>query len=98
MIGIKISFFFANMSKNINILRRITFFEITIKNRVLPHISIPTSVPLLAYIWCSQLQSDIFIGKFDIFKHNRTQNDLSFEQQLCWIQSLEKINLAKTWN
>ena len=49
----------------------------------------------LAYFWCCQLQSDIFIGKFKIFKHNHTQNILTFEHQLCCLQRLEKINLAQ---
>ena len=28
----------------------------------------------------------IFIGKFDIFKRNRTQNVLTFDHQLCYLQ------------
>ena len=29
---------------------------------------------IFTYFWCCQLQADIFVAKFDIFKHNRAQN------------------------
>ena len=36
-------------------------------------------------------QSDISIGKSDIFKHNRTQNVLTYDHHLCCLQWLKKI-------
>ena len=49
----------------------------------------------MAYFWRCQLQLDILIEKFDIFKHNYTQKVLTHDHHLCCLQWLEKINLTK---
>ena len=45
--------------------------------------TVATQISEQAYVWCCQLQSDISIAKFDIFKHNRTQNVLMYDHHLC---------------
>ena len=42
-----------------------------------------------------EIQFDISIERFDIFKHNCTQNVLTYDHHLCHLQWLEKINLAQ---
>ena len=37
------------------------------------------------------MHSDIFIGKFDIFKHTRSQNVLTFDLRLCFYSDLKKL-------
>ena len=49
----------------------------------------------LAYFWCCQLQSDISIGKFVIFRPNAAQHVLTFDRHLCCLQWLGKIILSK---
>ena len=49
----------------------------------------------LAYFWCCQVKSDNFIGMFDIFWQDRTQNVLTCDHQWCCLQWLEKTNLTK---
>ena len=40
----------------------------------------------LAYFWCCQVQFDIFIERFDILKHNCTQNVFTYDHHLCCLQ------------
>ena len=41
------------------------------------------------------MQSGIPIGKIDIFRHNHTQNVLTYDHHLCCLLCLEKTNLTK---
>ena len=42
-----------------------------------------------------EVQSDISIRKFDLLKHNRTQNILMYGHNLCCLQWLEKNRFGK---
>ena len=37
----------------------------------------------LSYFWCCKVQSDISIEKFDNFEHNRIQNALTYDHDVC---------------